>query len=150
MKRAYIIFVFLFLFLNGHSQAAQESCGIENCHGIDIVCGPNVPQACTEMYAMGDFCRQYARCEIVDGKCGLVPNPVFEMCTSCVRECSQTHIDRPVEAFNCEAKCRDEVESGAGSGEAKADLPPQDGAAAVSAGTPSESVQEGNAGTPCI
>ncbi len=38
------------------------NCGIENCHGLEIKCGSNVPNFCTEVYEIGDKCRKYAKC----------------------------------------------------------------------------------------
>ncbi|MBL8014089.1 MAG: hypothetical protein JNN05_09605 [Candidatus Omnitrophica bacterium] len=110
MKRIVVLLVFLCLLASGSSQA-QEACGIENCHGIDISCGPNVPEACTQMYALGDFCRDYARCERLAGKCRLVENPTFDSCVACVRKCMDAHANDPVESFNCEATCRDQIEA---------------------------------------
>lgn len=82
----------------------SEECGMENCHGLDITCGPNIPEVCTEMYALGDFCREYASCEIVDGKCQLVKSPEFDQCKACVDECNE--FSGP-EAFECEGDCRE-------------------------------------------
>jgi hypothetical protein len=108
MKCAIVIFVFLFLGAVGCAKA-QERCGIENCHGIDIVCGPNFAEVCSEMYGLGNFCRQYARCEVVQGECRLAKDPAFDVCTECVRKCTDAYQDNPMEAFNCEAKCREEI-----------------------------------------
>ena len=84
-----------------------STCGIENCHGVDIACGSNVPEACTAMYALGDFCRQYARCEEIKGECRFVPNKEFDVCKSCVEQCGQQFQQDPAGAFDCEGKCRD-------------------------------------------
>jgi hypothetical protein len=108
MKRVIVIFVFLFLGAIGCVKA-QERCGIENCHGIDISCGPNVPEICSMMYGMGDFCREYARCEVVQGECRLAKDSTFEACAECVRECTEVYQDNPMEAFGCEAKCRERI-----------------------------------------
>ena len=51
---------------------SEPKCGIENCHGLNITCGPNIPEVCTENYMLGDCCRRYASCEIIEGECKLV------------------------------------------------------------------------------
>ena len=37
-------------------------CEFTSCHGLNLNCGPNPPQACTADYQLGDKCRQYAFC----------------------------------------------------------------------------------------
>ena len=81
-----------------------QQCGIENCHGLDITCGPNVPDVCTEIYMIGDSCRQYASCEIFNGECVLVKNNAFETCKSCVENCPESN-DDPAMLFSCENEC---------------------------------------------
>jgi hypothetical protein len=83
----------------------QEKCGIENCHGLDIHCGPNIPASCDAMYGLGDKCRQYAQCEIRNGACQLVGNENFSACKSCVDECQNKFKDDLPSAFSCESKC---------------------------------------------
>ncbi len=85
-----------------------QKCGIENCHGLDIKCGPNPPEMCTAMYGLGDFCRQYVRCEIREGQCQLVEDPKFDACRSCVEKCQNPN--DPIDAFGCEAECREKME----------------------------------------
>ena len=80
-------------------------CGIESCHGLDITCGPNVPEVCDAMYMGGDNCRQYASCQIVDKKCQLVKNQKFNDCKSCVEKCSVDFKDDQIKFFECESKC---------------------------------------------
>jgi hypothetical protein len=74
----------------------KKECGIENCHGLDISCGSDIPDFCTEIYMLGDFCRQYVNCGIIGGECKLLDNPLFEECKSCVEKCSD---------FECEEEC---------------------------------------------
>ncbi|MDD4351756.1 MAG: hypothetical protein PHU71_02125 [Candidatus Gracilibacteria bacterium] len=81
------------------------ACGIENCHGLDIVCGPNVPEACTMMYMAGDNCRQFASCEILDGTCQMAPSSEFENCKACVEDCESDFAEDPTELFACESSC---------------------------------------------
>jgi hypothetical protein len=80
-------------------------CGIENCHGLTISCGPNVPEACTAMYALGDFCREFAQCQVVDGSCQFVPSTRFQSCKGCVEDCQKSK--DPLRAFECEHQCRE-------------------------------------------
>ena len=105
-----IIFLALGLAAGGFyvdSANAEEQCGIENCHGLDIVCGPNVPEACTAMYALGDFCREFARCQVVDGKCRLVLNEKWNQCKACIEKCMDDFKKDIVGSFSCEGLCRE-------------------------------------------
>lgn len=81
-------------------------CGLENCHGMDFVCSDKPAEFCTEMYAMGDFCRQYAKCEIVKGKCGLKKSLKLERCIDCVKACLSLTSE---EQRECEDQCRTKV-----------------------------------------
>jgi hypothetical protein len=82
-----------------------DKCGIENCHGLDITCGSNVPEACTEIYMAGDNCRQFASCEIIDGDCQLVTTEKFESCKACVEQCEEDYADDQIKFFQCESQC---------------------------------------------
>ena len=82
-----------------------RACGIESCHGLDIKCGSNVPDACTEIYEIGDGCRKYAKCESVGTVCRLAENPKFQGCKSCVEKCIEDFKDDIQGQFNCENKC---------------------------------------------
>ena len=90
------------------SLAQHHKCGIENCHGLDIECGPHVPQVCTEIYKLGDFCRKYVHCALVDGKCQLLEDDRFTECVTCVRECEKTK--DMMQAFECEQACREQID----------------------------------------
>lgn len=93
--------------LPAEEQAAlpeEEKCGLENCHGLDVTCGPNVPDFCTMEYQLGDFCRQYAICEVIGGECQLVPDPLWDDCRDCVAECEALGGEP---AFECEQECRE-------------------------------------------
>lgn len=93
----------LFLFYYNQEQPApQQKCGIEQCHGLDITCGANVPDACTLEYQLGDKCRQYAKCAVIAGNCQLLPDTRFDQCKACVEQCKK--LVGP-EAFSCEEKC---------------------------------------------
>lgn len=80
-------------------------CGIENCHGLDIICGPAVPDVCDTSYMAGDSCRQYASCQSVDGRCELEKSPKFDNCKSCVEKCEQDFQNDQIKFFECESKC---------------------------------------------
>jgi hypothetical protein len=80
-------------------------CGIENCHGMDIACGPNVAEICTEIYMAGDNCRQFASCQNTDGECKLVKSAKFDACKTCVEKCTADTTDNPTDFFQCESKC---------------------------------------------
>ncbi|MCC6758932.1 MAG: hypothetical protein IT395_04830 [Candidatus Omnitrophica bacterium] len=106
------IFLVCFLFANDAiakvfniSKAETVMCGIENCHGVDVICGPKPAQMCTMMYAVGDGCRQYAKCEIIDGKCQLRPDPRFEECQICIKKCLEGLENDPAASFGCESQC---------------------------------------------
>lgn len=83
---------------------SDASCGIESCHGLDIVCGSNVPEFCTMEYQLGDFCRQFAECGVVGGSCQQIENPTFTECKTCVESClNSPDIE---DQFTCEEQCR--------------------------------------------
>ena len=90
--------------------SGQARCGIENCHGLDIKCGPSIPEACTFIYEMGDFCRQYARCEMIGGNCQLIEDPKFSQCEACVKRCIDQSKDAGVILSKCEEECRQNFE----------------------------------------
>lgn len=94
--------VVLFL-LNIHSKASH--CGIENCHGMDIKCGSNIPDACTMIYQIGDICREHAKCHVYQGKCQLTKNDSFEKCKNCVQKCIDENKNQIEKQFDCEATC---------------------------------------------
>lgn len=82
------------------------ACALENCHGLDIKCGPNPPEMCTAMYGIGDKCLQYAKCGIQDGKCQQVPDPSFTKCKTCVQACIKANKTNNMKMFDCESKCK--------------------------------------------
>ena len=93
---------------NSATPPVSGECGIENCHGLDIVCGPNPAEMCTMIYQLGDKCRQFARCGVIDGVCQQIENPQFTACKSCVQQCEQDFPSDPVKAFECESACGEE------------------------------------------
>ena len=80
-------------------------CGMESCHGLDITCGSNVPEACDLMYRAGDTCRQFASCQTVKGQCQVELSPRFDNCKSCVEKCEQEFPNGQAEFFECESSC---------------------------------------------
>lgn len=83
------------------------TCGIENCHGLDIVCGSNPAEMCTEMYQLGDRCRQFAKCGVVNGSCRQIEDTQFTACKICVETCERKFPNDPEQAFMCENGCGD-------------------------------------------
>ncbi len=83
----------------------SKQCGIESCHGLEITCGPNVPEVCTEIYMAGDNCRQFVNCETIDGQCQQSASPKFDNCKSCVQKCEQNFKNDPMQLFECESRC---------------------------------------------
>ena len=60
---------------------------------------------CTEMYQLGDKCRQYAKCGVVSGTCQQIESPEFTACKSCAQKCENDFPNNPDKAFECESKC---------------------------------------------
>lgn len=83
--------------------AISGECGMENCHGLDITCGPNIPEMCSTELRIDDICRQYVRCEKVDRECRLIKDPKFEECKTCTESCNRE--EDPIKAFQCVSKC---------------------------------------------
>ncbi len=117
---AFLFLVGLFLFFrNNYQIQVQErpgepikllpqisgKCGIESCHGLDISCGPNIPEVCSMMYAAGDNCRQFVSCRLTNGQCKLEKSPRFDSCKSCVEKCEQDFQGDQVKFFECESEC---------------------------------------------
>ena len=99
-----ILGVAVFILVEEFYIIPSSICGIENCHGLDITCGSNVPVFCTEEYQIGDRCRQYVSCEVIDRECVLVKTQSFVECKSCVEECLEDFADVS-KAFECENEC---------------------------------------------
>jgi len=101
-----IILIAGYLIVNGDSFNEEQTCGIQNCHGLEISCGQNLPEFCTEIYQLGDFCRDFIECGIVNENCQLIENPKFNECKSCVEKCNEF---TGIEAFACEDDCREKL-----------------------------------------
>ena len=82
-----------------------DTCGIESCHGLDITCGANVPEACTLEYQAGDRCRQFVSCETVEGHCSVQKSSRFDECVECVVLCDVAYPDDLESFFQCESTC---------------------------------------------
>ncbi|MEI7603805.1 MAG: hypothetical protein WCJ19_02190 [bacterium] len=83
----------------------DASCGVENCHGLDIQCGSNTNNMCTSMYQVGDICRQYAQCGLDNGSCQQIQNSNFTQCKTCVQNCLALNPSDSVKQIECEGKC---------------------------------------------
>lgn len=83
----------------------SQTCGIENCHGLQIQCGFSPAEMCTAMYALGDKCREHAECGVVNGNCQQIANPLFDACKSCVEACDAKFTNDPEALFACESEC---------------------------------------------
>ncbi len=95
----------------GDSGSPDIVCGITNCHGLDIICGSDIPDACTTEYRIGDNCRQYAECGVIDGLCRQITSPEFTICKSCVAKCVSEFSGDGAAMFECESKCP-QIDSG--------------------------------------
>jgi hypothetical protein len=84
----------------------SDTCGITNCHGLEVTCGETPPEGlmCTMEYRLGDFCRQYVTCGVVDNSCQPIKEARYEMCVSCVQACLDE--EDPLSSFECEDRCR--------------------------------------------
>lgn len=80
-------------------------CGIESCNGLDITCGPNVPDQCLALYSAGDSCRQYVNCQNVNGQCTLEKSAKFDSCKSCIEKCELESKNDPENFSQCESSC---------------------------------------------
>ena len=78
---------------------------MQECHGLELTCGPDVPDACTEIYKIGDFCREFASCEVIGEECVLVTDNYFYRCKECTDNCNEMTFGD--EAFVCEDYCRE-------------------------------------------
>ncbi|MFA6363530.1 hypothetical protein [Methanoregula sp.] len=83
----------------------MAACGIENCHGVTVMCGPNLATACSNDMDAGDRCRQYASCQVVGGSCQLVTESKFDKCVSCVKMCQSSYYNNPNMLYDCSQKC---------------------------------------------
>ncbi|MFZ5376131.1 MAG: hypothetical protein ACOZAN_00480 [Patescibacteria group bacterium] len=79
------------------------TCGIEQCHGVDVTCGSNVPEACTLEFRIDDTCRSLIRCQQTGTRCELVKDDAFANCQNCVEKCMQ--LSDADQSLNCATKC---------------------------------------------
>ena len=86
-------------------KACKAGCMMQECHGLDVSCGMNAPDLCTEIYGLGDRCRRLAECVIADGECIPALSREFESCKACVLKCDETEGRDPTALFGCESKC---------------------------------------------
>jgi hypothetical protein len=109
MKWLVAILILTIVLIAGCTQQDQR-CGIEQCNGLELTCGADMPQECAAVYKLGDFCREYfAGCEIVNGICtkkiDTSADVRFFMCKTCASDCEK--LSDPTKAFECESDCRD-------------------------------------------
>lgn len=86
----------------------DNQCGFSTCNGYEnLDCSTNTPTRCTEIYKVGDRCRQFATCTTENGSCQLQTSPAFNSCVSCVESCKQQFADteNPSRLFTCEQEC---------------------------------------------
>ncbi len=86
-------------------KGSQGDCRILNCHGLDISCGESASFACDAMYRIGDKCRQYASCVVIEGECQQKVDPRFDACKACVATCEKTYQNDPMKSMDCESSC---------------------------------------------
>ena len=92
---------------SGQQSPKDWECGMENCHGLDISCGQNIPEVCTEEYQLGDFCRRFAVCNVVNGQCQLNEDELFGQCKACADSCKGLPFQK---IFECESECKKKFE----------------------------------------
>ncbi|GIW63690.1 MAG: hypothetical protein KatS3mg091_492 [Patescibacteria group bacterium] len=84
---------------------SSSGCFVSNCHGLEIECGPVKAEFCTMEYVIGDVCRQFSQCGIVNNSCQPIYNEKFSVCRDCVKNCIEQHQENTENLFDCEAKC---------------------------------------------
>ncbi|MFA5332352.1 MAG: hypothetical protein WC342_08240 [Methanoregula sp.] len=80
-------------------------CGAENCHGVTVQCGSNPVDSCTSEINVGDRCRKYATCQVVDNVCQVVTQTPYEKCKACIQSCSDSYFNNPNMLVDCSQKC---------------------------------------------
>lgn len=85
--------------------SSGQKCELETCHGLDVQCGANPPDFCTEIYAIGDRCLQHAQCAIINGQCQLAEDGQFGRCRTCVEQCQKRYLNDNEQLFTCEQEC---------------------------------------------
>lgn len=86
-------------------QDSDIACGAENCHGLKVECGPDVVEMCSMKYQIGDGCRKFVSCEVIDGSCSANETPAYFDCKACIDTCSEKHKDDPIGFSQCETDC---------------------------------------------
>jgi cytochrome b involved in lipid metabolism len=80
-------------------------CGIQECHGLNLTCGSNVPDACTAEFVSGDVCREGFSCQIINGNCQTKTTTEYVSCKSCVEKCETTYKSEPDRVMDCASDC---------------------------------------------
>lgn len=93
---------------NGSDDSVIE-CAVQGCHGLPVTCGPSKDLMCTEVYMLGDGCRNIAKCEKISNSCVMTNNSAVQKCSECVQKCitsdAETDMANPRDKFSCEQKC---------------------------------------------
>ena len=81
-------------------------CSVNNCHGLDVTCGlGGEARACDLIYSLGDNCRQFVKCEEVNGTCQKVISSSYTSCKTCIEKCMSDFKNDLAEQFNCGNTC---------------------------------------------
>lgn len=92
------------------SESSDQVCEVANCHGLDVVCGSEPAEVCTEEYVVGDFCRQFASCQVTNGNCVTVTSETYDRCRSCVEDClDQYEQNESFDVLACDDRCRQQI-----------------------------------------
>lgn len=109
-----ILIYYVFCFSSCDEDIASTSnavCEIDNCNGLSFSCGADAPTDCDETkYELGDYCRQFINCEILEGECQYIENEDFNNCLDCVLACEEAAYEAGGDydiMYECESACRE-------------------------------------------
>lgn len=85
-------------------------CGIQECHGMELTCGSQPADICTEIFMVGDGCRTFFECGVTNGICAKTEDRRFDSCTSCVKQCVSDNKGDDVKISECDSYCVAQVE----------------------------------------
>ncbi len=84
----------------------MADCRLTPCHGLELTCGPEIPEVCTTVYQLGDKCRRFVQCTVDSaGTCQMVTMQEFTPCITCVRTCLNLSGNDLSKSFACEETC---------------------------------------------
>lgn len=87
----------------------EKVCGIQECHGMNLTCGSKPVDMCTEIFMVGDSCRSFFKCALMDGQCGQLSDRRFDLCKSCIQQCVAESNNDPTKTLECDSKCNEEI-----------------------------------------